>query len=100
MRRSVDFCGNSRTICAMSAAPSSSPRRGVNRGLVLESVLCLGAFGFLAWIIAPHVPSVDTRMITLWSSLAAACMTAVFWLCLQMFRVVLVAQRERDQGRK
>jgi hypothetical protein len=33
-------------------------------------------------------------MIALWAGLTAACLTAVFWLAIQMFRVVLRAQRE------
>jgi hypothetical protein len=41
-----------------------------------------------------HVPSSDPKMIMLWSGLTAACMSGVFWLCIQMFRVVLKAQRE------
>jgi hypothetical protein len=37
-------------------------------------------------------------MIMLWGGLTAACMSGVFWLAVQMFRVVLRAQRAA--GRK
>jgi hypothetical protein len=33
-------------------------------------------------------------MIALWGALTTACMTGVFWLCLQMFRVVFRFQRK------
>jgi hypothetical protein len=36
-------------------------------------------------------------MITLWSGLTAACMSGVFWLAVQMFRVVLKAQRAANK---
>ena len=45
-------------------------------------------------LVSPHVPSNDPRMIILWGGLCTACMTGVFWLCIQMFRVVLRNQRE------
>jgi hypothetical protein len=44
-------------------------------------------------IVSPHVPSSNPRMVMLWGSLTAACMSGVFWLAIQMFRVVLRAQR-------
>jgi hypothetical protein len=36
-------------------------------------------------------------MIMLWGALSAACMTGVFWLALQMFRVVYRGQREANR---
>lgn len=60
--------------------------------LLVDAILCIGFFiGLFLWV-APHVPSSDKSMITLWAALTAACMTGVFWLCIQMFRVVLRAQ--------
>jgi hypothetical protein len=40
------------------------------------------------------VPSNDPKMITLWAGLSAACISGVFWLAVQMFRVVYRAQKE------
>lgn len=60
--------------------------------LLVDAILCIGFFiGLYLWV-APHVPSSDKSMIMLWAALTAACMTGVFWLCIQMFRVVLRAQ--------
>ena len=61
--------------------------------LVVDAILVIGFFAYIYSIVAPHVPSNDKSMILLWGGLCAACMTGVFWLCVQMFRVVLRAQR-------
>jgi len=44
-------------------------------------------------VVSTHVPSRDHRMILLWGGLGSACLTLVFWLALQMLRVVVRAQR-------
>lgn len=62
--------------------------------LVVDAILVVAFFiGIYLWV-APHVPSNDRSMIVLWAGLTSACMSGVFWLCIQMFRVVLRAQRE------
>ena len=66
--------------------------------LAVDAVLVLAFFALLYRLVSTHVPSNDPKMILLWGGLCAACMSGVFWLCLQMFRVVLRAQREA--GRK
>jgi hypothetical protein len=60
--------------------------------LLVDAVLVIAFFFFLYWLVSGHVPSTDPKMIMLWGALCAACMSAVFWLCIQMFRVVLRAQ--------
>ena len=61
--------------------------------LVVDAVLVAGFFYLIYRLVAPHVPSNDRSMIVLWGGLCTSCLTAVFWLSLQMFRVVLKAQR-------
>lgn len=61
--------------------------------LLVDAILVVAFFAFIFTIVSPHVPSNDKSMIILWGALCAACMTGVFWLCVQMFRVVLRAQR-------
>lgn len=61
--------------------------------LLIDAILVVGFFAFIYTIVSPHVPSNDKSMILLWGGLCAACMSGVFWLCVQMFRVVLRAQR-------
>ena len=60
--------------------------------LVVDVVLVGAFFAFLYTLVAPHVPSRDPKMIMLFGGLCAACMSGVFWLAVQMFRVVLKAQ--------
>ena len=61
--------------------------------LVVDAILVVAYFVFIYSLVSSHVPSNDPSMILLWGGLCAACMTGVFWLCVQMFRVVLRAQR-------
>lgn len=61
--------------------------------LVVDLVLVVGFFAYMYGVIAPHVMSNDPKMIHLWGGLTTACMTGVFWLCIQMFRVTLKGQR-------
>ena len=60
--------------------------------LLIDAILVIGFFVFIYTVVASHVPSKDKSMILLWGGLCSACMTGVFWLCVQMFRVVLKAQ--------
>jgi len=46
---------------------------------------------YLYHLVAPHVPSRDPKMIMFFGASCAACMSGVFWLAVQMFRVVLKA---------
>ena len=59
-----------------------------------DLVLTLAAFAVFYWLVNSHVPSDDQAMIKLWGGLASACMTGVFWLALQMFKVVYRFQRD------
>jgi hypothetical protein len=72
---------------------SSSPKIVTPVSLVVDAVAVLAFFIFLFGLLRPHVPSTDPRMVILWAGLTSACMSGVFWLALQMFRVVLAAQR-------
>ena len=62
--------------------------------LAVDAVLVVAFFTYIYSVVSTHVPSTDPKMIVLWGALCAACMTGVFWLCIQMFRVVFRAQRE------
>jgi hypothetical protein len=62
--------------------------------LAVDAVLVAGFFIFMYWVASSHVPSNDPAMIRVWGAVTSACLSAVFWLALQMFRVTLRAQRE------
>jgi uncharacterized membrane-anchored protein len=65
--------------------------------LAVDAVLVAIFFVILFNEVKIHVPSNDSTMITLWSGLTAGCMSGVFWLAVQMFRVVLKAQRAANK---
>lgn len=62
--------------------------------LVVDALLVGAFFLFLYFKVLPvHVPSNDPFQIRLWAGLTAACMSGVFWLAVQMFRVVYRFQK-------
>ncbi|MBP7143457.1 MAG: hypothetical protein KBA71_16245 [Opitutaceae bacterium] len=76
----------------MSSSAAKSSVTAVS--LVVDAILVIGFFLLMLWVVESHVPSTDPKMILLWGALGSACLTGVFWLALQMFRVVLKAQLE------
>ena len=68
--------------------------------VIVDSLLSLIAFGIFFVICRGHVPSPDPFMINLWGAITASCMTGVFWLAWQMFRVTLRGQRAGDDEEK
>lgn len=79
----------------MSSPDTKFPVTAVS--LVVDAILVIGFFLLMLWVVESHVPSTDPRMILLWGALGSACLTGVFWLALQMFRVVLLAQRQQKR---
>lgn len=63
--------------------------------LAVDAVLVLGFFLFMFSLLRPHVQSNDLFNIVVWAGLTSACMSSVFWLAIQMFRVVYRAQKAR-----
>lgn len=61
--------------------------------LVVDLILVGAFFAFMFTVLRPHVPSNRTGDIVLWAGLTSACMSGVFWLAVQMFRMVLRAQK-------
>lgn len=62
--------------------------------LIVDAILCLAFFAYMFTLLRSHVPSNEASMIALWAGLGSACMTGVFWLAVQMFRVVFRFQRQ------
>jgi uncharacterized membrane-anchored protein len=62
--------------------------------LIVDAIVVGGFFVLMFTLFKHHVPSNDPKMINLWGFLSAACISAVFWLAVQMFRVVYRAQKE------
>ncbi len=70
-------------------------KSAVTPASLLVDAILVGAFFVLMFVLFKHhVPSNDPKMIILWAGLSAACISGVFWLAVQMFRVVYRAQKE------
>jgi hypothetical protein len=61
--------------------------------LIIDLVLTAIAFVIFYSLVHSHVPSTDPKMILLFGGLTAGCMAGVFWLAMQMFKVVFAFQR-------
>ena len=66
--------------------------------LVVDAVLVIAFFLYMYSVVSTHVPSKDPRMILIWGAAGAACLTSVFWLALQMIRVVVRFQRQTQKS--
>jgi hypothetical protein len=66
--------------------------------LAVDAVLVIVFFAYMYSVVSTHVPSKDHRMILFFGVSCASCLTAVFWLALQMFRVVAHGQRRASKG--
>ena len=74
------------------SSPEKKPFSVVS--LVIDLVLTGIAFVIFYWLVNSHVQSNDPKMIMLWGGLTAGCLSGVFWLALQMVKVVFKFQRE------
>lgn len=63
--------------------------------LAVDAVLVIAFFFYMYSVLSPHVQSHEPKWIMLWGGLSAALMSALFWLALQMFRVVFRFQRQQ-----
>ncbi len=90
----VDKAGGALCFAAMSS-PDKKPFNVVT--LVIDLALTAVAFVIFYSLVHSHVPSSDPTMVKLWGGLTAGCMSGVFWLAWNMFKVVFRFQR---QGRK
>ncbi|MES1167657.1 MAG: hypothetical protein ABUL61_00670 [Oleiharenicola lentus] len=61
--------------------------------LIIDLALTAVAFVIFYSLVHSHVPSSDPKMVMLWGGLTAGCMSGVFWLAWQMFKVVFQFQR-------
>jgi len=73
------------------ASPEKKPITPAS--LVIDAALVIAFFAFMFTILRPHVQSHNPVNIAIWAGLTAACMSSVFWLAIQMFRVVYRAQK-------
>jgi RsiW-degrading membrane proteinase PrsW (M82 family) len=63
--------------------------------LLVDAILVIAFTVYMYTVCESHVPSNDKKMIFLWAGLTALLFGTLFWLALQMFRVVLRFQLEQ-----
>lgn len=61
--------------------------------LLVDAILVGAFFVLMFFVLSPHVPSNSKMDIAIWAGLTSACMSGVFWLAVQMCRVVYKAQK-------
>ena len=65
--------------------------------LVVDAILVIAFFAVIYSLVSGHVPSNNKTNVMIWGGLTSACMSAVFWLAVQMCRVVYRAQKANRQ---
>jgi len=61
--------------------------------IAVDLVLVAVFFYFMFGWVKPHVPSNDPKFANLFGALTAICVTGVFWMAVQMFRVVVAGEK-------
>lgn len=68
--------------------------------LLVDAILVGGFFVYMFSVLRGHVPSCNPFWINFWGAAGSLCMSGVFWLAVQMFRIVLRTQRELNARKK
>jgi hypothetical protein len=82
------------------AQSQTAPKLVTPVSLLVDAILVVAFFLYIYTVVSPHVSSNDPYWIRIWGGAAAACMSGVFWLALQMFRLVFRAHREANRAKK
>jgi hypothetical protein len=64
-------------------------------GIIVDLFLSAAFFAFMFWVLMPHVPSYDPTAVYIVAGMTSFCMTGVFWIATNMFRVTLVDYQRR-----
>ena len=76
-------------ISEMSDEPNEQPLIS-KIGLLVDAILSIAFFLFMTYVLMPHVPSEDPTTVKIVAAMTSFCMTGVFWLAANMFRVTYV----------
>lgn len=83
-----------RAPCFRPMANPPAPKLVTPATLAVDAVLVAAFFFFMFGVLKSHVQSEDPTNIRIFAGLSSACMSGVFWLTIQMFRVVYRFQKE------
>ncbi len=69
--------------------------------MTLRDLLFLIPFFLISFFaLRPSVTAFDPTWIAVWAFLGAVCMTAVAWLALQMFKVIVADEKQRNAEKR
>ena len=63
--------------------------------IALDLLITLVVFVAMIFVLRSHVPSETPAIVLVVSAFTSACITALFWLAMQMFKAVFSHQREK-----
>jgi len=66
-------------------------------GIFIDIILSIIFFCFMTKILATHAPAETEKMRLIVGAYTSSCLTGVFWLTIQLFRVTLVDQLRRKK---
>ena len=61
--------------------------------IAVDLVLVAVFFFFMFGWVKPHVPNNDPKFVFVFGALTALCVTGVFWMAIQMVRVVVAGEK-------
>lgn len=61
--------------------------------IAVDLVLVAIFFYFMFGWVKSHVPSTDPKFVNIFGVLTTLCVTGVFWMAIQMFRVVVAGEK-------
>ena len=67
-------------------------------GIITDLFLTVVFFLFMTYVLGSHVPSQDPITIKVVSGMTALCMSGVFWIAANMFRVTRVDYQRRKKA--
>jgi membrane glycosyltransferase len=76
----------------MDLRRSMKSRQGM---IALDLLITLVVFVAMIFVLRSHVPSETPAIVLAVSAFTSACLTALFWLAMQMFKAVFSHQREK-----
>lgn len=69
------------------------------KAIVFDIFLSIAFFVYMAWVCRSHVFIEQEPVLTILACFTSLCITGVFWIGLQYFRVTLTDQRNRRKQR-
>lgn len=83
---------------------SSQPAQAKSNGfkpaqIAVDFVLCALFFALIFYFVRSHVMSNDSTMVLIFSVYTTVCVTGVFWMAIQMLRVVADGEKQIKASR-